>query len=520
MKSAGLHHRLAAGVRADVAQHGLLIASQLLVVPLFLSQLGELDYGAWLMISALAGYVSLADLGAQTYALNCATVCAAADDRAELRRVVHSAMLLSWGGAVIALLIALAWLFSGHGRTLLRSLGSDEFRTLTAATALFLSAALSVPIGLMTGLYRVGSEYARGVHAASAQRLMQVVLGCLAVAVGAQLQVIAALHLACSVVALVAVITDVRRRHPWISLGVTAADLRLACSMVANGVLFLAITVAMILGQQGSILLLGAMAGTTAVAAFATLRTLANLARQVFGSLSNALWPETTLLHAQGKRHALERVHRLGTKLTLGVATVIAAPLLACGQEIHQVWTRGRLPYDEVLFAILLLHLLSQAWWTTSATLLSSCNRQRAVATAMLQSNLLALLVGGLLLPACGCRALAGALAICDILVCGIRIPRLAAQSLGLSPRDLPRVVLLRGLPTLCGAAAAACAMARHTPDPAPLRWIATGAVTGLTVLLLGVVTWLDREERQTLRRLIRALFLRRRRRIPPVPAI
>jgi len=80
-----MRRRLIAGMGASTFGLGINIAIQLLSLPLFLQHWDTSTYGAWLVLSAIPAYLSMADVGMVTAAGNKMTMAMGGGDVRDFR---------------------------------------------------------------------------------------------------------------------------------------------------------------------------------------------------------------------------------------------------------------------------------------------------------------------------------------------------------------------------------------------------------------------------------------------------
>jgi O-antigen/teichoic acid export membrane protein len=78
--SDGMLKRLTRGSAATLMRQMINLVGQILLVPVYLKYWGPQLYGEWQILSASVAYLTLLDLGVQTFAANrmnqCAAICA------------------------------------------------------------------------------------------------------------------------------------------------------------------------------------------------------------------------------------------------------------------------------------------------------------------------------------------------------------------------------------------------------------------------------------------------------------
>ncbi|GAB3784574.1 hypothetical protein GCM10028818_44500 [Spirosoma horti] len=113
--------------------------------------------------------------------------------------------------------------------------------------------------------------------------------------------------------------------------------------------------------QQGVRLFLAPLAGATGLVAFSTMRTGANVALQGLRTITNPLMPELVrFLHQRDQ----DRVDASFGIIWIMVVALIAPAIVvlqAVVEPLYTIWTRGQVPFDPLLFAILSLAILVYA---------------------------------------------------------------------------------------------------------------------------------------------------------------
>jgi len=100
---------------------------------------------------------------------------------------------------------------------------------------------------------------------------------------------------------------------------------------------------------QGSTLLVGAVLGPAAVAQFSTLRTLANMLKQVGQIFTIASVPVMTRAMATRDRATLHRQRRVVWGAVAGVVLFGGTALVLIGPSFVEWWTRGEIAVDRAL---------------------------------------------------------------------------------------------------------------------------------------------------------------------------
>lgn len=491
----------ATGALASLLTQVINALGQILLVPLFLLAWGSSRYGEWLAVSAVVAYASLLDGGVQTWVVNRLNALYAKNELVEYARTLHSALHWSLVVSVGALGVVIATVLLVPLDTVLGLASIDRWTTSLLLALLAIQIIVTLPAGLISGIYRTVGEFARGLMIANIQRASHFALTALALWLGAGLPVVAVVQLVPLAAGLAYAARDLRRRHPEIPLGIANRDFSLALGFLGPSLLFLLIQFAQVLGLQGGVLVVSALFGSTSVVVFVTSRTLANLVRQVSGSLGNALWPELTVLQAQDRLDTVREVHRLAVKVVLALTIAAAVLLHFVAEDLVRAWTRNRINYDAQLMDALLVLLVLQALWTVSSIVLMAWNRNKLVALCYVLSNGLGLMVGFLMAGSMGLAGLVYGLCIADACVNGVFIPWSTCRALRQDLGAFVREIVLKGAAAslIVWLAATWSSQAVQAFSLFPRIAIVGSLVAVVTIVATGAL-WLDSSERGRVR--------------------
>jgi O-antigen/teichoic acid export membrane protein len=127
-------------------------------------------------------------------------------------------------------------------------------------------------------------------------------------------------------------------------------------------------------------LVVGALAGTAAVALFTSYRTIARVAVQVTGMFSHALWPEFGRLFGHGGPQALEKLFRHSALLSAVQALALSVLLYFVSPYLLRVWTHGRIEFEPSLMVWMLAYAAISGIWHVPRVLLLSTNQHIGLA--------------------------------------------------------------------------------------------------------------------------------------------
>lgn len=477
----------------------LVTVGNLVLVPVYLTHWETAVYGEWLALFSLLGYVSLLDLGIGSSAINELTQMYARNDASGYRRTQHSAFAFYIGiaatGSVV--LVAALWLFPLPEWLGIRSVEGADARLV--ALVLGMQMLWMLPVGFVYSLYRTIGSMAMSQWLGNAQMFLSFVLIGIALTAGGGPAVIAICYAVAMAAILGVTLWHLTTRFPLLMPGLTGADFSKIRYMLPAGLLFVLITLANVVVQQGTVVMVSILYGGVAVAVFATTRTLANLVRQMVTIVNAAIWADVTGLEARGELERLQTLHRVLVIGTTTIALAVGTFLWYEGAEVIRLWTRFRLQPDEALLRWFVVFVVAQTPWLASSVFTAATNQHKTLAWACigaailgLAGALVAMRLGGLSLAPLG--LLVGEVAACYHFVIKDTCNRIGEAYVRFAGRLWAGFVLVSVMVLTVGGLAQ-----RGVGEPGVVRWMAVGGAAGMTALLVGWFMWLGRADREWL---------------------
>ncbi len=380
---------------ADALGQMLNVGIRLLLVPLFLSAWGAESYGEWLILTALAAWFSLGDLGGQLYFINRMTADWAAGEREDFQRVYSTGLLLFVAsscllfGAVVLLLAVLpasVWLD-------LKAVDPELAKAILLLMTLRF--AIALPFGLLLGIYRAIGLQATSVMYGNLILMIQFVASALVLLNGGGMLLLASLEVLPLLLIIPIVALDLRRRMPS-EFSLTAfnkVDRSIMVSAISPSLHFLGLQFSAAIMIQGSVLVLAKTLGPVEVAIFSSMRIVANVMVRFIGTISHAAWPEITRLAMLGEHEKLSRLFRAVLLLALFAGLCYLVLLVNYGEPLYRWWLNGKLPYDSTVMFLLSTQVVLTVMWTWGGNLLMAVNQHESYARWQIPVNLIALLL-------------------------------------------------------------------------------------------------------------------------------
>lgn len=346
-----LRQRVLAGSGANAFGQGITIGIQLFSLPLFLHYWDASTYGAWLILSAIPSYLSMADVGMVTTAGNKMTIAMGQRDHVQANRVFQSAllfMLIVCGSISVLAIPAALWMpLPGITAT------SDEriaVAILSAGVLMALFGGLADTIFKATGRYPLGTLLGNLVRLAEwgGAMLGLVLAGSFsAVAIGGLL----ARMLGLILVTLAA--TSGKHKIRWSMCDAKMEEVR---AMIKPAFSFMLFPLASALSFQGITLLVGQTLGPSSVAVFNTYRTLARVEVQATSVFSHALWPEFSRLYGEGGFAAVLPLYRRAVRLGIALSILLSLGIYIISPFLLKLWTNGAIAFEPLFMVVMLVY--------------------------------------------------------------------------------------------------------------------------------------------------------------------
>jgi O-antigen/teichoic acid export membrane protein len=440
--------RLFAGWSANLVQTILGITQQVALVPVFLHFWNSEFLAAWLVVYAVGNLVPIADSGLQFRAINRFLAFKSGADCDGRTACFYAAMLriyLGLAGLLVILVLAGVQILSPSA-----VLGFKAVPNFDAAfVAMTAGMLLTLPSGLVSGLYRARGLYGRavrlqnrGVLVAQLGQLVAIVAtgSLLAVTIAyVAAQVLTAFYvLAIDAPRLFPFLRGVRTKHSW---GWIFGQFRKAAPFAVAGATELALL-------NLPVLLVSAFVfDRVAVAQWGLTRVVAGLLRSLCVQATLPLAAELGHDYAVGLKDELRSLYARGSVFVTLLASVAVSWLLPFWPDFFELWTHGAVPYDPALAIILLIGTAVVAPSILALGYANYSNRGDLLVRIKGLQLALFLVLSFLLIPPLGPLGAAIAVVASDLLVqFGLLGLIIIGQTL---QRPLRHVVLLATLMTL-----------------------------------------------------------------------
>jgi len=348
--------RLFAGWSANLFQMTLGVTQQVALVPVFLQFWSSDVLAAWLVIYAVGNLVLIADSGLQFRAINRFLAFKSSADCEGRTARFYAAMLrvyLGLAGSLVILLLAGTQLVSPSAVLGFPAISGFD----TAFVMMTAGMLLTLPSGLVSGLYRARGFYGRAVGLQSWGLLAGQLGQLVAIIATGSLLVVTIAYVATQVLTAVFFLTiDAPRLFPFLR-GVRAkqswpwmiGQFRKAAPFAVAGATDLALL-------NLPVLLVSAfVTDRVAVAQWGLTRVVAGLLRAFCIQTTLPLAAELGHDYAVGLNDRLRSLYARGSVFVTVLASVVVSGLLPFWPDFFALWTLGAVPYDPWLTITLLI---------------------------------------------------------------------------------------------------------------------------------------------------------------------
>ncbi len=357
--------RLISGSAASWAQIAVTLITQIALVPVYLVYWDVRTYGIWLAIQALVSIISMLDFGHQTF-LGYEFLRLGIADRPALGKYLSSGVVVGIIIGLAQILLLGAFHLTGTLSYILgESADADSYLIYSAGIALVLQSVAWLIVsgisGLLTRVLTPFGYFPRVAWWGFAYAIVTALAPLLAVVFGADLLVTGIVAACASVVYSIPLYYDLFSLLHKEKISFSRPSWKLGYKNFVQSLALFGKSLFENIRQQGARLVLAPLSGAAGLAAFSTMRTGANVALRGLNTITNPLMPD--LIRFLHQRDQPKSDAAFGTIwiVVMGLMSPGVIILQAFIEPFFTIWTRGKIPFEPSLFAILSLSVLVYA---------------------------------------------------------------------------------------------------------------------------------------------------------------
>jgi O-antigen/teichoic acid export membrane protein len=341
------------------------MASQIVLVPIYLSYWDAETYGVWLAVQGIMSTLSMLDLGHQNF-LAYEFLRLGVNDRVALGKYLWSGLVIGLIISLIQIALIIIFILSGTLAFLLGESGIEDSSLLNSAgVALFLQGFSWMVFATSPGL--IGRALAAfgyfprtawwGVVAAT----MTATAPIIAVMMGADLMITSLVLVIGAGVYSIPIYLDFFKLLKKENIGFVKPSLSTGYTNFRKSLPLLGKSLFENVRQTGVRLILTPLSGPVGLVAFSTMRTGANVALQGLNTIVNPLVPDLMrFLHARDQ----SRTESAFATIWILVIAIMAPGIVilqALIEPLFVLWTQNKISFDPLLFAFLSFGVLVYA---------------------------------------------------------------------------------------------------------------------------------------------------------------
>jgi len=304
--------------------------------PIVVRALGETQYGAWILLSSVVGYLGLLDLGVRSAVTRYMARFYAARDHSSANRLYSAGFRIFSVGGVLAILIAsgIALIVDRVFKVPPELFHVARVVTVLSGISIGLSLVGGVFGGVLIGLERFDCSNAIEI-AVSAVRAVSIVV---ALRSGYGLIALAVLQVTTTLARTVITVFYAHRLYPQLDLVPRTWDRESSRLIFGFGLTASLLHVTSSLMLYSDSLVIGAFLPIGMVTYFAIAGNLSEYARSVVSGISQTLTPRISALQAGGEESALQGAVLTSARLASLVVLPIVATFVVRGSSFISLW--------------------------------------------------------------------------------------------------------------------------------------------------------------------------------------
>ena len=365
-------------VGSNIFIQAVQIAVQLLALPILVTHWGLHTYGVWLMLFTVPAYLAMADLGLASAAGNDMTASVARGNREQAIAVFQAVRLATMAQGVVLIGVAALKLYVLFPDLHAGIEPEAQGQARPALLALIAFGMISLQNGVTGNGYRATGGYATGGYLIATVTGLEAVAALAVVMLGGGIAAAAYAYLAARAIGSVVFGIGLAARARWLVTLRWRSSLAVLRALMRPAIAVMALPIAQAISLQGTVLVIGAAAGSSAVPAFTAVRTLSRVAVQCILIVNHALMPSFTAAAAVDDA---ERRRGLATVSTLTSFLFVLPAFLVLtfgGRTVVSIWTHGTVHPALSLVVAMACMMVVNAIWQPLSNLILSVNRHES----------------------------------------------------------------------------------------------------------------------------------------------
>lgn len=366
---------------ANLANQGVVVFSQIAVVPILIGSWGLAGFGTWVVLTSVATYAGLSDFGLSVSAKSDMAIRVSRGDMGGARQTLSSVLAIAvvmsvmFGSAYITIIFVTDW-------TQVLSLGSaiseGDARIvlcLGLVQIVFYQAFL-FSATIIRAMGRPAVESSLSAIGRAVETLAVVMVALLGGSLAA-----AAVAWACSRALLSAGIwIAVLWQYPMLRPSTRLISWPRIKLLLEPSIGYAMMPLAQSIAIQGTTLAVSSFSGPSGAAAFNTIRVITRLGTQLANTINNTFVPYYS--YAIGRNSGLTRLFREHMGFTLLSLLAYLALAMTFGELFLRIMSKGTIPFEPTLFLILVAAGCIEMLFSSIISIQSAANKVGPIAAS------------------------------------------------------------------------------------------------------------------------------------------
>ena len=332
----------------------LKIASAFVLMPFVIRALGTVEYGVWILIGSATGYMALLILGVPATSVRFMAQAIASKDHDALNTHVASftGLYLLLGGICAIVGITLYFAF-----TVFFVIPPDLlFKAKLACTVVIVTTSTGFILQLPYAIFSAHHEFVIANIILAATTLFKFVATILILHWLPSIVVVAVIQLGTQILEFVIAWYFVRKKYPYIRLGIPTMKWLLLKQILAFSIFVLILNVGSQLSYQTDALVIGKFLDVGKIAFFSVASSLTLYYLEFLVGIASVVFPMATKLQTENNQPALQEMFLKWSKIALALTMVGGLYLLFLGPRFLAWWVgeQFEVPSGQVLQILLL----------------------------------------------------------------------------------------------------------------------------------------------------------------------
>ena len=330
--------RIAAGTAASYLNTGVSMLGTLILVPMYLHYLGKEQYGLWLVVLSIVGYLGLSNLGIAQSVSNFVASANARKDSEGIRAIVATGFWLY----VIIIVIALIFVFGVVLLAPLESLIKVSSSLKNVVIPVLIISSFFFLLQLPLTIFRVTLRSLNLIYKEQLFGIMFIVIqfvGVLFVLLsGIGIIGLSVVYGAVGVLSGVILFTYLHRIVPGISISREFVDKKLAKKLMKPGIYFFILQLSGGLVWGTDNIIISAVLGTAAVAPYAVAFKFFMMSSGIASVITSNMLPTITSAYALNNKQHLSNIYTNALRICFGLALLAFFLLISVGSDLMIKW--------------------------------------------------------------------------------------------------------------------------------------------------------------------------------------